>query len=138
LSQAGLSEFATVIDAPLVDTVIPHWSGLWYDIRSLAGKQIDLLTVDGPPEATGSLARYPAVPALMEMLADDAVVLVDDADRVDEQAATRLWTHRFPQLRGFAVENCEKGCSAFIVTKKHFESVPSTRADHLSIADSKS
>lgn len=55
---------------------------------------IDLWFVDGPPEATGPQARYPAVPILEAHLADRALIIMDDGRRAAEQAAVERWSHR--------------------------------------------
>jgi hypothetical protein len=63
---AGLQDQAEVLDAPLRRQGVDGENFLWYEIpgkvKDLA--QIDLLIVDGPPQATdpGGLPRYPALP----------------------------------------------------------------------------
>ena len=115
LTEHGLSSFATVIDAPLVETTFPHWSGKWYDYKKLfMSAPIDLLVIDGPPHFCAKRARYPAVPAFFEKLAGGAVILLDDADRTDEQATTRLWLEHYRGLRSLTLPECEKGCKGFI------------------------
>lgn len=109
LKRHGLSDWATVIDAPLVEiTDMP--GRLWYSLNGLPPleKAVELLVIDGPPQDTGPLARYPALPQLMSRLADTCAVFLDDADREDEREAVRRWTQDAPQFRA---ENlwCEKG-----------------------------
>ena len=49
-----------------------------------------MLIVDGPAETTEPLIRYPAVPVLYDRLSDDAVILLDDADRTEEERIVAL------------------------------------------------
>jgi hypothetical protein len=57
-----------------------------------------MLVVDGPPEATGPDARFPALFVLEPKLADTATIVFDDVNRQDEQAALRRWTETFDGL----------------------------------------
>jgi len=57
----------------------------------LKGKKVDFLLVDGPPEFTQELARYPALPLTKPYLADDFTLFLDDANRPDERAASLAW-----------------------------------------------
>src|SRR5690606_41495145 len=60
---------------------------------------LDLLCIAGPPTTTQLLARYPALPLLIDRLSPDAVIVLDDADRVMETRAVRRWLAEFPGLR---------------------------------------
>lgn len=92
LARRGLSEFAEVRHAPLIDVEVGGGTQPWYDPSVLAEiAEIDVLLVDGPPQATGKLARYPAVPLLGGRLGETALVIVDDAHRPGEQAAMARW-----------------------------------------------
>lgn len=111
LARHGLSDFATVIDAPLkkVDVGASSWS--WYSHELLPDDmEIDLLAIDGPPLATGSLARYPAGPVLFPRLSKQGAVFIDDANRDDEKAILSRWKNEFPWLLQ-TMRYCEKGCA---------------------------
>lgn len=97
LEQYGLSEWATVLDAPL-ETV--EASGPWYSEAAIPADLhgIDLLVVDGPPAAVATLARYPALPRLFSRLASGFRVMLDDADRPDEIEMVRRWKQEWPDL----------------------------------------
>lgn len=97
LREYGLSAFATVLHAPLVQAD----ERAWYDISTLPGaaKPIELLVVDGPPESLGPLARYPALPRLAPVLAEHCTILLDDAGRADEQEIVARWRCEFPAYR---------------------------------------
>jgi predicted O-methyltransferase YrrM len=72
----------------------------WYNVDALRDiNEIDLLLVDGPPSSLGEMARYPALHALESQLAPNAVVILDDADRPDEQGIVRRWITEVPGLR---------------------------------------
>jgi hypothetical protein len=97
LEREGLASVATVTLAPLE----PHPFGLdglpWYASEplhaALAGAPVELLIVDGPPayEAHAALARYPALPALLPFLAQEAIVVLDDIVRDGETAVLARW-----------------------------------------------
>ncbi|MGA5302942.1 O-methyltransferase [Nucisporomicrobium flavum] len=99
LDAHGLSGVAEVRTAPLSDIVVDGKSYRWYDVEKLADlRDIDLLLIDGPPTATGPDARYPAMHALESRLAPVATVVLDDANRPDEQDAVRRWTENITGL----------------------------------------
>lgn len=92
IREHGVAHRATVIDAPLVDIEIDGEAFRWYSIEGCElPNDIDLLFVDGPPEATGHHARYPAVPLLLSALAPGARVLLDDGDRSGEAEIAQRW-----------------------------------------------
>lgn len=125
LTMHGLSEWATVLDAPLISYELEGWHGDWYDVSGLPDElSIDLLAIDGPPDELGPLARYPAVPILHTMLPIGAIVLLDDSDRLAEQQSTKRWLHEFPNLRAVAHRPCEKGCAVFEITRYPSSQLP--------------
>lgn len=92
LTRRGLGDFADIRHAPLTEVEVGGGTQLWYDPSVLGDiEDIDVLLVDGPPQATGKLARYPAVPLVGSRLSDTALVVVDDAHRPGEQAAMARW-----------------------------------------------
>lgn len=95
-----LSETVTVIEAGLKPTTVSREEYLWYDVEATSDlpELIDLLIVDGPPEATGNFARFPALPLLADRLRPGAVILLDDTHRPDEQEILESWMRMFPQL----------------------------------------
>jgi predicted O-methyltransferase YrrM len=90
-----IDDVATVVDAPLVDVVVPgrEEPALWFDLAGLPPDlpPVDLLFVDGPVGGSSSQARHPAFPLLASRLAPGAMVVLDDTDRADEQAILRQW-----------------------------------------------
>lgn len=92
LTRHGVSEYADVRYAPLRASSLPDHRPPWYDEDALRGvTDIGLLFVDGPPRSTGSLARLPAVPLLRERFAEQCTIILDDADRPDEQVVAERW-----------------------------------------------
>jgi predicted O-methyltransferase YrrM len=99
LDARGLADWATVVDAPLVDVTLGDATWSWYDLAGFpAGGPIEVLFVDGPPGDTGPLARYPALPMLRDRLAPGAAILVDDGARPDERAMIARWRAEVPAL----------------------------------------
>jgi hypothetical protein len=99
LSAHQLTGVAEVREAPLKPLTLDGKTFQWYDVSELADlRGINMLLVDGPPEATGPDARYPALHVLESKLAGSATIIFDDANRQDEQAALRKWTETFPGL----------------------------------------
>ncbi|MEU6156509.1 class I SAM-dependent methyltransferase [Actinosynnema sp. NPDC047251] len=101
LRREGLGHVARVVHAPLS----PHPAALggarWYhpqlvhdEVTAYVERYglVDLLLVDGPLPAD---ARYPALPVFRGVLAPGAAVLVDDAERPDEQPVLRRWSQEF-------------------------------------------
>jgi predicted O-methyltransferase YrrM len=85
--------------APLTDIRLGDEVFRWYDLSCIEDiNEIDFLIVDGPPGRTGRLARYPAVPVLLNRLSHDALVVLDDFDRADEQAIVERWIATTPGL----------------------------------------
>ncbi|MFO1190146.1 MAG: class I SAM-dependent methyltransferase [Alphaproteobacteria bacterium] len=91
LIEAGLSDYATVITAPLREQNFGAHRSAWYNIPILPDGPYDLVVIDGPPEIGGTQARYPAGPTLVSRLAPGGVVFVDDTVRTDEQEIAARW-----------------------------------------------
>lgn len=103
LAREGLTDVASVVRAPLAP-VSAGWPGEeagWYDRgkvdEALDGRRIDLLVVDGPPafRAGRAHARYPALPVLAPLLAEDHAIVLDDIDRTGEQEIVDVWERDF-------------------------------------------
>jgi tRNA(1-methyladenosine) methyltransferase and related methyltransferases len=109
LDKHGLSQWATVLDAPLKEYRMQDEVWPWYVLDNLPQNAIELLVVDGPPGTLRSMARYPAGPFLFQRLAPSGAVFMDDANRSDEKATVQRWLEEFPALRS-EVRDCEKGC----------------------------
>ena len=94
LEEQGLSQWATVIDAPLVTVETARGPAPWYDVSGIDGlQQIDLLIVDGPPRKTHKDARLPAFEILGDRLTPGAHVVLDDTARRDEAGSVAAWSN---------------------------------------------
>jgi predicted O-methyltransferase YrrM len=102
LARAGVADAVQLVLAPLVPYRAPDRSEfLYYDcqatLAAVAARQPPgapkiLVLVDGPPAATGLLARYPALPVVLSAFAGAQIDLVlDDYGRADEQAVAARW-----------------------------------------------
>ena len=113
IEAAGLQAWASVIDAPLKPYDLQGQNYHWYSIDELMVDAIDMLVVDGPLGKLNNQARYPAGPLLFPRLNERAIVMVDDASRVDEQAIVERWTQEFA---GFQREDrmAEKGLAVLV------------------------
>lgn len=107
LARHGLSDWATVVHAPLQTT---HTTTPWYREEALPTDlaPIEMLIVDGPPTAVGPLARAPALKRLRSRMAPGCLMIIDDAARPDETEMIRRWQ---AEERGLRVStlNAEKG-----------------------------
>ena len=111
---SGLQDYVEVIDAPLTRQ---HFDGKdfdWYQIpeqlRQL--KQIDMLTVDGPPQTTDSsvLSRYPALPAFAAQLSKQAIIYIDDAKRTTEKEMVQQWLQQYPGWKSRTIDSIPGTC----------------------------
>lgn len=112
LAERGLSEWAEVVHAPLVDVDIDGATWRWYDPAAIPDGPIDMLLVDGPPGTTGPMARYPAMPMLADRLTPEALVLLDDANRKEERAIKKRWTAEFD---GYSAKVLKTDCGTLVL-----------------------
>ncbi len=99
LAEYGLSDWASIIHAPLVPASVGSRQHRWYDASKLPAGNFDLMVIDGPPTTQGQLSRYPAGPILFGRLNVGALVFLDDARRADEQKVAGLWQREFPEFQ---------------------------------------
>ncbi|MEV0157505.1 class I SAM-dependent methyltransferase [Micromonospora sp. NPDC050686] len=99
LNAHGVADLAEVRHAPLEPIEVGGETYRWYAADAWRDlDRIGLLFVDGPPADTGPHARFPAMPLLGDRLADDAVVVLDDLIRKDEQEVVQLWREAAPAI----------------------------------------
>lgn len=118
VARHSLQNIAKVVHAPLVPVTIADQTWQWYDIAPHLGilQPIDLLIIDGPPGDLQHQSRYPALPMLFAALSEDAIVVLDDGDRADEQAIVTRWQQEFPGIQVQRIAN-EKGAFVLNVRK---------------------
>jgi len=103
IARHNLSQYVSIVDAPLVECKVNNHSYEWYDTTQIADlESIDMLIVDGP---AGN--RYPVLPLLFNQLSDNVFVIIDDCKREKDGENILRWLAEFP----FEAEwvNTEKG-----------------------------
>jgi len=82
--------------APLEPRTVDGGAYRWYSEAALSDLEgIDLLVVDGPPNSTGDLARYPALPVLSPRFSPSCVVVIDDTGRHPGTEVVKRWGDRW-------------------------------------------
>jgi predicted O-methyltransferase YrrM len=98
-ARHGVSEWVTVLVAPIRPVTLGGRQWLWYALDALPDVEIDMLVIDGPPSRVQPLVRYVAGPMLFRRLTPGALTFLDDADRGKEHRVLRMWARQFPHLR---------------------------------------
>lgn len=100
IDRHELNEAVEVRLAPLEEIECHGEVYNWYSKSSLIDLvDIDLVVIDGPPAATGKMARYPALPEIVAQLSSNATVVLDDAHREEESSIIDEWLAYFPEFR---------------------------------------
>lgn len=127
LALHGVENFATVVHAPLREIKVRGEEWRWYDTTGLLfDGGIDLAVIDGPPGTIGPLARYPALPLLFEHLNHGATIIVDDANRPDEQRVVERWRNEYRESITCDFVPLEKG--AYVIHKSRPSSSSASRS----------
>lgn len=93
----GTHDVIDITHAPLKESNLSVESNLWYDVNVLndqtANKQFDMVIIDGPPawQTGNEMARYPAVPYILNKLSRRFCIYLDDADRPGETSIRQIW-----------------------------------------------
>lgn len=116
LAAYELQQMAEVIHAPLQPYHLPAGDFDWYAIGQLPNNSIDMLVIDGPPGFIQKHSRYPALPLLLDKMADGCTVFMDDAARPDEKEIVAMWQQAFPGVEHQYL-SLERGCSVLTVMK---------------------
>lgn len=109
LNSFSLTGYGDVLHAPLKDVEIAGDVFQWYDLSGFSVTEIDVLSIDGPPGFIQKFSRYPALPLLYPLLAEQCVIFLDDAARDDEQVIVERWLNEYPEFQAEYIEN-ERGC----------------------------
>jgi predicted O-methyltransferase YrrM len=111
----GLEEVVEVRIAPLERWQSGEQTLQWYAQEALEDLYgIGVVFVDGPPGSSAPIARYPALPRLLDRCVEDPLIVLDDAYRPDERTLSDRWLHEFPSLTRTEYQH-EKGTHAFAV-----------------------
>jgi len=79
-----------VVAAPLID----YGEFDWYSLPESRAGGYELIICDGPPSATRG-GRYGLLPVSGRLLAQNAVILMDDVERPDERGISKRWKSQF-------------------------------------------
>ncbi|QBY03542.1 hypothetical protein E2K93_03730 [Thalassotalea sp. HSM 43] len=122
LVNSNFDDVVELVHAPLVDYKVGEKNYLYYSCESMLQqiKQIFngrtakiLILIDGPPATTGPLARFPAIPMILNNLANHQLdIVLDDYNRQEEKEIVDGWKKIFEErfiTYEEEVVNCEKG-----------------------------
>lgn len=100
IKEAKLSDYVTVIDAPIEEVDVNGEFRLWFGSSSLKKipDKVDVIFVDSPPGGLQSESRYPALPLLHKKLSGRATIILDDYDREDEKEIVEKWLNSYPEF----------------------------------------
>lgn len=117
IERHGLTDWVEVRTAPLKRVAVGHEEFDWYDPSCLDDLgDIDVVFVDGPPGATGPVARYPVMPLLRDRCTTDALFILDDAARPEEKQILEMWAASGAELQ--ASSPAEKGWATVRLTPR--------------------
>ena len=114
----NLKETVDVMCCPLSEYQYKDSRWAWYDLSKVTFEhKIDLLIVDGPPRKLQEKSRFPAITILMNKLSSEAIVVLDDANRKNEQQVIKDWelylNENDYQFDLFIYPEYEKGLAIF-------------------------
>jgi hypothetical protein len=89
-SAAKQSAAVNIATAPLIDYGGFHW----YSLPTSMTGNYELVICDGPPSMTVG-GRYGLLPIAKDLLSQNAVILLDDVERPDEQLVIERWKREF-------------------------------------------
>lgn len=96
IAQHGLSDYATIVDAPLEPIELDGTTYRWYATRALDGLgPIDMVIDDGPPRCAGDMLRYASLPVLSKRMALRATFVLDVVGE-EEKIILERWRHELP------------------------------------------
>jgi len=99
LERHGVAHRVEVRLAPLEPSSVPGHPTPWYAESAVVDlRDIGMLLVDGPPTATGLQARYPAVPVLVDRLAPNCLIVMDDLIREADHQTAKAWADLLPDF----------------------------------------
>lgn len=118
LNAAGVHKGVELILAPLVEQkILPGETYNYYGIGDRLTKTLEknksldqykrlFIIVDGPPESTGPLARYPAIYCILDSLPEhEGTLLIDDYQRIGEKDTVARWKEILVAKGYFVVSN---------------------------------
>ncbi len=107
--DSGLDEYIEIIHCPLKKIIINENEWIWYNLENLSIPEVDLLIIDGPIGEVNKKTRYPAIPVLINKLKDNAIIILDDYNRIDEKEIVKDWLRENASLKLIEEIDTEKG-----------------------------
>ena len=102
LSRNDLQKDVTIIYAPLESSDLALGDNLWYSMQALNNgiskeSKFSLAIIDGPAawKPKIRLSRYPAIPYLINFLAEEYSIYLDDTNRKGEKEVFSLWHQKY-------------------------------------------
>jgi hypothetical protein len=102
LSRNGLQKNVKIIYAPLERNNLALENNLWYSMETINKalsneSKFNLVIIDGPGawQPKLRLSRYTAVPFLINSLAEEFSIFLDDTNRKGEKEIMNLWHQKF-------------------------------------------
>jgi len=102
LSRNDLQKDVKIIYAPLENNDLVLEDNLWYSMQALNNgiskeSKISLAIIDGPAawKPKIRLSRYPAIPYLINFLAEEYSIYLDDTNRKGEKEVFSLWHQKY-------------------------------------------
>ena len=101
IKSHGLDKICTCVYAPLKEIDFYGNKYNWYSINdNVFKKNIDMILIDGPPINTSvKESRFPALPQIIDFINEDSLILLDDANRLDEKNCINKWKEIYPQVK---------------------------------------
>lgn len=92
-----------LLNYPLVSKSPYSWNQneIWYDVSEdhfLGEKIFDMVIVDAPKGSLCKYSRYGFIPFTLGRLSENAIVYIDDSQRLDESIIVQLTVDCFPSL----------------------------------------
>jgi len=102
LSRNNLRNNVKIIYAPLESSDLALGDNLWYSMQALNNgiskePKFSLAIIDGPAawKPKIRLSRYPAIPYLINFLAEEYSIYLDDTNRKGEKEVFSLWHQKY-------------------------------------------
>jgi hypothetical protein len=116
LSRNNLQKNVKIIYVPLEKSNLALENNLWYSTQSLKDNiktnlKFDLAIIDGPSawKTEIQLSRFPAVPYLINILAEEFSIYLDDTDRNGENEIIKLWQKKY-KMKFERINNTSSVC----------------------------
>jgi predicted O-methyltransferase YrrM len=96
-SESILESSVKLIFSPIVDIDLFDKRYKWYSIHgnNINLDKLDLIVIDGPVGTLCKNSRYPALHFFKKYIKKGTIVILDDANRLDEKEIVELWRKEF-------------------------------------------